>query len=352
MDSKHISIFYDAAEDVEKQQADKEGRPFPLAYAQVGEALEKRGHKVRTVSVNKKIGTLVGLVEKDTSDVIFNLCEAIAATPQHEHAVIGLLELYGKCFTGCGSAGYVLASDKGLSKKILAFHGIACPRFSTVAQGKVEWSDELEFPLIVKPLNEDASLGIDKGSVVYNVKELLERIAYVQAEFNGAALVEEFIEGREIYVGVIGDGKPEAFPLLEWDLSGITDGPKIAGAEAKWDRTSEGYKAKEVFPEDIPAEVVGEIQKAAVTAFEALKLTGYGRVDMRVSGPQKGGKAADRNGKDAKWRHHIIEVNPNCWLEKRSEFAMAGRKHGLSYPDLLERIVELARARCTAVTAG
>jgi D-alanine-D-alanine ligase len=372
MDPQRISVFYDAAEDVEKQKAEKEGKPFPLAYAQVAEALEKRGHKVRTVAVNKKIGTLIGLVEKDESDVIFNLCEAIAATPQHEHAVIGLLELYGKCFTGCGSAAYVLAADKALCKKILAFHGIHYPRFCTVDKGKVDWSDDLEFPLIVKPLNEDASLGIDKGSVVHNVKELLERIAYVQTEFNGAALVEEYIEGREIYVGVLGNGKAEALPLLEWDLSGITDGPKIAGAEAKWDRTSEGYKAKEVFPEDIPPEVVKQIQDAAVTAYEALKLSGYARVDMRVRGPQKdkskkiaaepAEKKTDAKEDDAKaapakiekdgdWNYRIIEVNPNCWLEKRSEFAMAARKHGISYPDLLERIVELALVQRTRASA-
>ncbi|HWL93873.1 MAG TPA: hypothetical protein VNT79_10090 [Phycisphaerae bacterium] len=373
MDEKYkITILYDATEDDERLKAEAEKRPYVQAPLQVAEALEKRGHTVKSVGVRKKIKILTDVIEKDDSDVIFNLCEDIANKSQHEHNVAGMLELYEKCFTGTGSAGYMLASDKALCKKVLQFHGIAYPRFCTFEKGRVDWSDKLEFPLIVKPLHEDASIGIDKGSVVHNVKELLERISYLHENFDGAALVEEFIDGREIYVGVIGNDKPEALPILEWDFSKVTDGPKIAGSEAKWDRDSEAFKAPEVFPEDIPAEVVKGIQNAAVTAYEALKVQGYGRVDMRLrkSGgsataknspetkapdavkPPAEGKNADAarqaaEAKDSEWDYHVIEVNPNCWLEKRSEFAMAARKHGLSYPDLLERIIRLALARRT-----
>jgi D-alanine-D-alanine ligase len=336
MDEKQsITVLYDAAEDIEKAKADEVGKPFPLAYAQVAEALEKRGHNVKTVAVTKKIRSLVTVVDKDDSDVIFNLCEAIASTSQHEHNVVGLLELFEKCFTGCGSAGWLLAGDKALCKKIFQFHGIRYPRFCTFEKGKVKWADELDFPMIVKPLNEDASIGIDKGSVVHNVKELLERISYIHEQFDGATLVEEFIEGREIYVGVLGNDRPEAFPIIEWDFSKVKDSPKIAGSEAKWDRDSEGYKAPVIFPEDIPDDVVRGIHEAAVTAFQSLKLTGYARVDMRLRPPK------DSRG----WEYFIIEVNPNCWIEKRGEFAAGARKHGLSYPELLEKIIELALAR-------
>lgn len=358
-----ITVLYDAAEDVEKAKAEEEGKPFPLAYAQVADALEKRGHKVKTIGITKKIHSLVALVEKDTSEVIFNLCEAIACSPQHEHNVVGLLELFEKCFTGCGSTGWMLAGDKALCKKVLQFHDIRYPRFCTFDKGEVEWSDDLEFPLIVKPLNEDASIGIDKGSVVHHVKELLERISYIQHEFGGAALVEEFIDGREIYVGVLGNDRPEAFPVIEWDFSKVKDSLKIAGTEAKWDRDSEGYKAPVIFPEDIPEDVVQGIQNAALTAYQALKLSGYARVDMRLrqrepaGGREKKGKrtasnkgASDEHGNSGatdsqQWDYPIIEVNPNCWLEKRSEFASAARKHGLSYPELLEKIIELALDR-------
>ena len=371
MDEKRsITVLYDAAEDIEKAKAEKEGQPFPLAYAQVADALEKRGHKVKTFGVTKKIDSLVALVEKDKSDVIFNLCEAIACSPQHEHNVVGLLELFEKCFTGCGSAGWLMAGDKALCKKILQFHNIRFPRFCTFAKGKVEWADDLEFPLIVKPLNEDASIGIDKGSVVHHVKELLERISYIQQEFDGATLVEEFIDGREIYVGVLGNDRPEAFPLIEWDFSKVKDSVKIAGTEAKWDRDSEGYKAPVIFPENIPEEVVQGVQNAALTAYQALKLSGYARVDMRLqqrkpaedaaaeslgasakttkgakSAEKPAGKTAEATPVQGEWDYPIIEVNPNCWLEKRGEFASAARKHGLSYPELLERILELALDR-------
>jgi D-alanine-D-alanine ligase len=352
MKEKHsITVLYDAAEDEEKAKAEAKGEPFPLAYAQVADALEKRGHTVQTIAVTKKIRSLVALIEKDTSDVIFNLCEAIASSTQLEHNVVGLLELFEKCFTGCGSAGWLLASDKALCKKIFQFHGIRYPRFCTFEKGKVEWADELDFPLIVKPLNEDASIGIDSGSVVDNVKELLERISAIHEEFEGATLVEEFIDGREIYVGVLGNDRPEAFPILEWDFSQVKDGPKIAGKEAKWDRDSEAYKAPEIFPEDIPKDAVEAIQIAALTAYQTLKLSGYARVDMRLrhrkparTAPNEKNKD-DPNGTVSEWDFPIIEVNPNCWLEKRSQFAAAGRKHGLSYPELLERIIELALAR-------
>jgi D-alanine-D-alanine ligase len=248
-----------------------------------------------------------------------------------------VLELLEKPFTGAGARGMMLAQDKGLSKKIFQFHQLPYPRFSTIDAGHVEWADDLSFPLIVKPLNEDASIGINSRSVVNNVKELLERIGHLHAELHAPALVEEFIEGREIYVGVLGNGRPEVFPILEWDLSKVKNGPRIASAEAKWDKESEGFHAPQVFPEDLPAELVKRIQETAVNAFSALKLSDYARVDMRLRSRVEG---TSKNPDD--WEFFIIEMNPNPWLERRSEFAMAARKHGLSYPDLLERILELA----------
>jgi len=388
-DKRTVTILYDAVEDTEKAKADAEGKPFPLAYAQIAEALTKRGHTVKAVPVGKNIRTLVGVIEKDSSDVIFNLCEDIARVSRHEHNVAGLLELFNKCFTGAGSIGEVLACDKALCKKVFHFHGIPYPRFCALDRGLTEWADDLGFPLIVKPRSEAASIGIDKGSVVHNVKELLERVSHIQDAFDGGALIEEFIEGREIYVGVLGNDKPEALPILEWDFSKLKDNVKIADSSAKWDSDSEAFHAPEVFPEDLPESTVAAIQQAAVTAFKSLRLSGYGRVDMRLRkrapapaalenapadapAPSKhkkepaSAKAKDDApsksdpppkpeaparpgavtlGKDGEWECFILEVNPNCWLEKRSEFAMAARKHGITYPDLLERIMELALQR-------
>lgn len=372
-----VTVLYDAAEDQEKARAQAEGRPHPVAAEQVVEALCRRGHDARSMPVENKLRSLVSALEKDDADILFNLCESIANATRFEHNLCGVLELLGKPFTGTGSAGWLLAQDKALCKKILQFHGLPCPRFSCIDAGRVDWADDLAFPLFVKPANEDASIGIDRNSVVHSVKELLERISHVHEVVKAPALVEEYIDWREIYVGVLGNGAPDVLPILEWDLSKVTDGPRIASAEAKWDTDSEAYKAPEIFPDDIPPGVVRQIHQSAITAFQALKLNDYARVDMRLrrrstagqagelvrpatQSPAPGGERtrADRRkdcgsadnphdvaAPDCDWEVFIIEVNPNPWLEKRSEFSMAARRHGLSYPDMLERIIELALKR-------
>ncbi len=338
-DKCKVTVLYDAVEDDEKAKAEAKKEPFPLVYEQVFQALEKRGHAVKLLAARKSIKTFVGQIENDNSDVFFNLCESIAGDGKHEYRVAALLELMDKPFTGSGSTGMTLAQDKGLAKKLFQFHDLRSPRFCVLDAGHVEWSDDLSFPLIVKPASEDASIGIDKSSVVHDVKDLLERISYVHETVHGPALVEEFIEGREIYVGVLGNEKPEALPILEWDLSGVKDGPQIASAEAKWEKDSEGYNAPEVFPEDIPESVGRRMQNAAITAVQALRLNDYARVDLRLRQHASGAK------KDGDWEFFIIEVNPNPYLERKSEFIKAARKHGLSHPELIERIIDLALQR-------
>jgi D-alanine-D-alanine ligase len=320
-------VLYDAAEDVEKAKAEEEGKPFPLAYAQVADALEKRGHKVKTIGITKKIHSLVALVEKDTSDVIFNLCEAIACSPQHEHNVVGLLELFEKCFTGCGSTGWMLAGDKALCKKVLQFHDIRYPRFCTFDKGAVEWSDDLEFPLIVKPLNEDASIGIDKGSVVYHVKELLERISYIQHEFDGAALVEEFIDGREIYVGVLGNHRLRVLPVWEMAFTKMPDTSwRIATERVKWSVKYQKRHGIDTAEAQLPEGVAQKIQHLAKRTYRALDLSGYARIDFRM----------DPTGKV-----YVIEANANPQLAEAEDFAQSAKRAKLSYAYLLERIMAL-----------
>jgi len=365
-----ITILYDAVEDADKKEAEAGGdKVAPLVSEQVAQVLTKRGHEVTRLAAQHNLRDLVSQLMKDDSDLIFNLCESLGGNNQHEQHVAAILEVLAKRFTGAGSIGLTLAQDKELSKKLFQFHGIRYPRFSCMDAGKVEWSDELEFPLFVKPLNEDASIGIDSGSIVHNVKELMERISYLHTELNAPALIEEFIEGRELYVGVLGNDKPEALPILEWDFSKIPEGsPKIASSEAKWDDESVYKDAPEVFPIDIPEAVYVKIQEAAIAAFKSLKIRDYGRVDLRLryidpkerkklSGGASEGKAKTKDavnestGEHAAtaeledWEFYVIEVNPNPYLDKKSEIAMAARKHGLSYPDLIERIIELALDR-------
>jgi len=347
-----ITILFAATEQEDKIEAEAEGEKVTLVSEQVKEILVNLGHNVRFLAARPEVRQLAAALEKDDSDLIFNLCESLGGVSQHEQNVAALLEVMGKRFTGAPAIGLTLAQDKSLSKKIFYFHGLPYPKFSTIDAGEVDWSDDLSFPLFVKPSNEDASIGIDSKAIVHNIKELMERISYIQTEFKSPALIEEYIEGREIYIGVLGN---EALPLLEWDFSKMPDGhPKFASSEAKWDEDSAYNDAPQIFPADIPEAVVTRIQEAAVTAFKVLKLRDYGRVDMRV---RQSGNAKKITKKGAKpeldaptvsidgWEFYIIEANPNPYLDRKAEYAMASRKHGLKYAQLIERIVALALER-------
>jgi len=344
-----VTILYDAVEEVDKKEAEAAGEKVsPLVCEQVEQVLTRHGHEVKRLAAKHKIRDVASQIMEDDSDLIFNLCESLGGIGQYEQHVAALLEVLDKRFTGAGSIGLTLAQDKELSKKIFQFHSIRYPKFSCMDAGKVEWSDELIFPLFVKPLNEDASIGIDSGSIVNNVKELMERISYIQTEFNAPALIEEYIEGRELYIGVLGNDKPEALPILEWDFSKMPKGtPRIASSEAKWDEESAYKDAPEVFPTDIPEPVYTKMQEAAIQAFRSLKLRDYGRVDIRLRQVVKDTetKSTEKEANPDNWEFYVIEVNPNPYLDKKSQLAMAARKHELNYPDLIEKIIELAMER-------
>jgi D-alanine-D-alanine ligase len=333
MATRTITLLYDEVED--EQQASDADEPV---YQQVASALAPRGYEIQTLVAHPDVGELVAALQRDDSDLIFNLCESLAGSDSNANRVAALLELLGKPFTGTGSFGMMLAQDKALAKKLFNFHDVRYPKFSTITGGHVEWADELQFPLFVKPSNTDSSVGIDEHSLVHNVKELMERISYIHVEFKAPALIEEFIEGREIFIGVLGNEPIEALPIIEWDFSKVKKGAQFATAEAKWDKSSEGYRAPERFPSDIPEPIYAQIQAAAVNACKALRVRDYGRVDMRLRHRE--------NAKDGDaWEFFVIEVNPNPYLDQRSEVAMAAAKHGKDFPALLERIIELALAR-------
>jgi len=339
----NITVLYDAIEDREKARAEAKGDDFALAYESVARALQENGHKVTLLAAGTDLRSLVSTIAKDESELVFNLCESLGGVAQHEQHVVALLELMGKQFTGSSALGLTLAQDKALSKKLLHYHGIRYPKFTVLREEPTEWSAEVDFPLFVKPLNQDGSVGIDRNSIVSNFDELKERVAFVHNECGSPALVEEYIEGREIYVGILGNQDAEVLPILEWDFSDVPDHlPKIASAEAKWDRESPEYKAPQVFPTDIPEEIVTRIRQASLDAFRALRVRDYARVDMRLRPPN----SPTPGGPSEKWECFIIEANPNPHLDPKGELALAAKKQGLRYPDLINRIVELAVERC------
>src|SRR6266496_3313563 len=300
---------------------------------EIFEALGKLGHEPFYQVLDGAEKTLIALARLDV-DLVFNLTESYAGDDTMDMNIAAYLELLGCRYTGAGPHALYLAQDKALAKKIFAFHGIKTPYFATSYRGKLDHSHDISFPLIVKPTSEDGSIGIDAGSVVESIKELMERIHYIQQEFDSPALIEEYIEGREIYAAIIGNESPEVLPMVELDLSKLPKGtPKIAGKEVKWDKETEAYKVTKSAPaEDLEESTIKRLSETALSVYQALKLRDYGRVDMRLT---------------KKGEVFVIEANPNPWLASTAEFAMAAKKAGRSYTDLIREIVDLARARYT-----
>jgi D-alanine-D-alanine ligase len=310
--------------------------PVEPLLGQLEAALTENGHTTRRLAVDDAVQPLIDELTKEQPELVFNLAESFRGKSALESNVAALLNLLDLRYTGSSPAGLILAGDKTLTKKVLAFHGIQSAKFATMYRGQVDWSGDIKFPLLVKPPQEDASLGITQKSVVNDVKELLDVISSTQQEYQSPVLVEEFIDGREFYVGVIGNSKVEALPIIELDFSKFPAGlPKIASWEAKWgdDGDEKGAQfegTKSVFPTDLSEVLTNKIQQVAIDSFQALRLRDYARVDLRVTAAEE---------------VYVIEANPNCYLEQNSEFARSAQKAGLEYPALISRIVELASAR-------
>ncbi len=310
--------------------------PEDPVLGQIEEAFRALGHTCRRLVVDDDVEPLVTSLQSERPDLVFNMAEAFAGKSALESNVAALLNLLGLRYTGSSPAGLIVAGDKTLTKKVLTFHGFKTPKFATVYRGMVDWAGDISFPLIVKPPQEDASLGITGKSVVHDVRELLGKIAEMQTDFGQPALVEEFVDGREFYVGVLGNNNVKALPVIELDFSKFPAGkPKIASWEAKWgdagDAKGEEYAGTEsIFPTDLAEELVTKMQTVAVDAFHALRLRDYARIDLRVS---------------PEGEVYILEVNPNCYLERNGEFARAAERDGVEYTALIGRILELASAR-------
>jgi D-alanine-D-alanine ligase len=329
-----VGVLYDYwwDEDETRENGSRPKRKTPDEDVQeVYEALKEKGHSPVFLRLDGTTASLEELAHSET-DLIFNMVESFGGDDSRDSNIAAYLELLGRRFTGAGSKGLYLAQEKSLAKKIFAFHGIHTPTFATVYRGRTEHSHDLQFPVIVKPAREDGSIGIQFGAVCGSIKELMERIDYIHAEFDTPALIEEYIEGRELYVGVIGNEKPQALPVVEMDLSKLPEGtPKIAGSEVKWEEDSDAYRDTHAFfPDDLGDEMTARLNEAAIQAFQALQLCDYGRIDFRV--------AADGTV-------HVLEVNPNPYLLKSAEFCMAAKKSGRGYEDLIDEIVQLALAR-------
>ena len=339
MSTLKIAVLYDRVWEDEPAEGSAPAEKSPVTRTldkkevedEVVEALGKLGHEATLHELDGTPKSLLALARLEC-DLVFNLTESFADDDTADFKIAGFLELVGKRYTGSGTHGLMLAQDKAIAKKIFQFHGIHTPVFAKSFRGRLDFSHDLQFPVIVKPAREDGSIGIEFSAVVSSIRELMERMDWLHAHFDSPVLIEEYIEGRELYVGVLGNDKPEALPVVELDLSKLPDGtPRIAAAEVKWGKGTKAYRdTKSAIATDLSEDTVAALQQTAVAAYQALELRDYGRVDMRLQ---------------ADGRIHVIEVNPNPWLSSKAEFAMAARKAGRTYSRLVEEIVELAMAR-------
>jgi D-alanine-D-alanine ligase len=345
-----IAVLYDVwggaeeAPKVEEKVSAKKKKPRGKAKnekedrEEIFEALEKLGHEPFYQVLDGTPQCLTSLA-KCGADLIFNLTESFAGDDTKEMNVAAYMDLLGIKYTGGGPHAHFLAQDKTTAKKMFAFHGIKTPFFASAYRGRIEHAHDVSFPLIVKPVWEDGSIGIDVGAVVNSVKELMERVEYIQNEFDSPALIEEYIEGREIYAGILGSYEhAEALPLVELDLSKLPDGvPKIASYDVKFEKETQVHKlTKSHLATDLDEETVKKLQATGLAAYQAVKLRDYGRIDMRLT---------------AKGEVYVIEANPNPWLSSKQEFAMAAKASGRSYTDLIGEIVERAMARYSPASA-
>ncbi len=306
-------------------------RTHDVVVAQVAKALRAGGHTPSALGIHGDLRKLVAGLARRQPDLVFNLMEMFGQNLRGDVGVAGVLDLLGHGYTGGGPGELYLRQDKGLAKKALAFDEILYPDFAVFSEDELETGGNLRMPLFVKPLRADASIGIGTDALVRDAKSLMKRVATIHEKFKDAALAEEYIEGREFYVGILGNREPVAFPPIEMDFSGLPDGaPHVLDSKAKWSENSAEFKGTRSVVADLPDELRARLQKVSLDAFRALRVRDYGRVDLRLT----------ETGEI-----YVIEVNANCYLEQSGEFAVAAAAGGLDYPTLINRIAELALER-------
>jgi D-alanine-D-alanine ligase len=311
---------------------DSEGGQTDVVVGQVATALRRGGHKVSVLGLYGDLRKLINGLTRRKPELVFNLMEQFGDNLLGAVPLVGTLDLLGVPYTGGGPGEYYLQEDKALTKKLLAFDHIAYPDFAVFSRtAEMETGGKLRMPLFVKPLRMDASIGIGASSLVHSTQELMERVREIHQKVNDSALVEEFIAGREFYVGVVGNHDPVAFPPIEMDFSGMPVGaPHVVDSKAKWDHTSDEYKGTKAVVADLPDDLRAKLQRVALDAYRALRVRDYGRIDLRLT---EAGQV------------YVIEVNASCYLEKSGEFAAGASAAGIDYTALINRIVDLAVER-------
>jgi len=310
------------------------------AVSAIEAALLSLGYKVTTISATREIDLLIDQLKERQPDLVFNQCESIDNEASHEMAVAGIFELLGILYTGSPPLTLGTALNKVRTKEILSFHGITTPRYQVFRNiSSITLNEDLRFPLIVKPTREDASIGIGNDSVVYNLSDLKRRVRYVYQELDEPVLVEEYIDGRELNVSIMGNRKPLVLPISEIDFSEMPDYlHRIVSYEAKWIKESEAYiKTKGVCPAKLSPAVEAKVKQIALRVYQIMGCRDYARVDIRLS-------------KDNV--PYVLEVNPNPDISIDAGFVRSATACGMSYEEMVGKIVRCALERGSVMVAG
>ena len=295
--------------------------------ADVTAALGEVGHMAEHLAIYDDVDLLRQKLETFAPNVLFNLVEQFRNKSEFDQNIVSFFEMQGLPFTGCGSTGLTLCKHKGISKKILHYHGIHVPNFVVIPRGqRIARLKQPKFPLVVKPVKEEASYGISQASFVDTDEQFRERVAFIHEKYNSDAIAEEYIDGRELYVGLVGNVRLTVLPIRELVFREVPPNePKIATFKAKWDEEyRKRWGLENRFAEDLDPQLVSHIEETCKRIYRLLTIGGYARIDLRLT---------------ADGKVYFIEANPNPILANDEDFALSAAKAGLPYPQLIDRIV-------------
>ncbi len=297
--------------------------------ANVLAALKTLDHTVEHLAIFDNFDGFRRKVRTFAPDVIFNLADQFNNNRSFDQHIVSLLAMHGLPFTGCGSTGLTLCKHKAISKKILGYHRIHVPEFVTIARGQRSARPaRLKFPIVVKPLKEEASYGISQASFVENDDQFRERVQFIHEKFDSDVIAEEYIAGRELYVSILGNHRLQVFPIRELVFKEVPpDEPKMATYRAKWDEEyRKRWGLQNQFAEGLEPALVTHIEQTCKRIYRLLTIDGYARIDLRVT---------------PDGQVYFIEANPNPILAEDEDFAQSAKKANLEYPQLIDRIMRL-----------
>ena len=327
-----VTVLVDEGEILKNDPEFRESLTAHKTEYHVAEALRNLGHNVSILPAVEDIAGLINSLKKQAPDVVFNLTEHLAGDRHQDKNIAAILELLGISYTGSGPTGLMLCRDKVLCKQLLSRHKIHVPDFASFPFGRsVKISKKLRYPLVVKPAFEDGSEGISNLSIVADENALRERIRFVHEKWQQPAIAEEYIQGRELYVSIIGNNRLLVFPVRECLFDPTKEnGPEMATYRVKW---NEQYRQKWGIRFDfgeLDEDAFKKVGRICKRAYRALQLRDYGRIDLRLTPDNK---------------VVILEVNPNPDIAYGEEFAESAEKTGIKYEKLIERILNMSRSR-------